>query len=805
MLSQDIRQALRSLWGGKSFAIVALLCLAFGVGLNTTIFSIVDGVLLKPFPYADPERIVILRSTNATLRVSNGGVSYLDWRDLQAGTQAFSSIAALQNRSLALSDDRNDPARYAAAAVSWDLFPLLGIAPILGGGFTPEMDQPGAPTAVLLGFAVWRDRYDSDPNIPGRKVTLNGAPAVIVGVMPEHFEFPNTQKIWIPLTPSVFKEPRHLHDLQVFARIAPGATLASAHAELAARSASLQQQFPKEDGDWTIGLQTLRERFIPANVSLVILLMMASVTLVLAIACSNVANLQLARAATRQREFSLRTALGANRAQIIRQLLTESVVLSVISLPFALVLAQIGTRLISSAMPPDQVPYYITWSLDARSFLYAFAVAVGTAVVFGLLPALQASRSNLVESLKDGGRGTGTRHSRLRSTLVVAQVALAVVSLVAALLFVRTFSNLDAYAIGFDPKSLMTMRFYLPGDAYEADGAKARRVQDIVNRVEALSTVEAAFASNLLPLNGGGGGYGVVPDGKAYEPGHEPIVNLSGISPHFHRTLGVSLIAGRELTDIEAWSSQPLAIVNKTMADQFWPDSQPVGARFRVTGDSSFGSGWFTVIGVAPDVKHDNVNPNTAPFAAAYVPYAFQQTFSTALVIRVSGNPTSITPAVREAIKASDPNLPVAFVRTMDEVRQGGYWQYAIFGWIFGVTGIVGLLLASVGVFGVLSYHVTQRTNEIGVRMALGAGRPAVLRLIVGHGLRLAGAGVLLGLALAPAGTWFGRTLFYNVSPFDPLTFGAVAGFLLAVAVLASYVPALRATTVDPVRALRGE
>jgi predicted permease len=805
MFLQDIRLALRSLWNGKSFAIIALLCLAFGIGLNTTIFSIVDGVLLKPFPYADPDRIVALRSANAPLNVSNGGVSYLDWRDLQATKQVFASIAAMQTRNMALSDDRDEPARYAGAAVSWDLFPLLGIAPIVGGGFTAAMDQPGAPTVVLLSYAVWRDRYDSDRHIAGQKVTLNGAPAVVIGVMPEHFEFPNNQKIWTPLTPSVFNEPREAHDLFVFARLAPGATIAAATQELATKSAGLQQQFPEADKDWVVHSQTLSDVFIPANVSLVIWLMMASVTLVLAIACSNVANLQLARAATRQREFSLRTALGASRVRIVGQLLTESVVLSVVSLPFALILAQIGTRLIASAMPPDQVPYYITWSLDARSFAYAFVVAVGTAVVFGLLPAMQSSRGNLVEALKDGGRGTGSRRSRLRGGLVVAQVALALVSLVAALLFVRTFANLDTYATGFDPKPLMTLRFYLPGDAYVPAGAKARRVQDIVQRVEALPTVEAAFGSNLLPLSGGGGGYGVIPDGKTYEPGHEPIVSMVGTSPHFHRTLGVTMIAGRDFTDAEGWSSLRVAIVNKTMADEFWPKTPAVGARFRVAGDSSFGPDWFTVIGVAPDVKHDSVNPNSAPFAAAYVPYAFQQTFTVALVMRVSGRPDSITPAVREAIKASDPNIPVAFVRTMDAVRQIGYWQYGLFGWIFGVTGVVGLLLALVGVFGVLSYHVTQRTNEIGVRMALGAGRPAVLRLIVGHGMRLAGAGVLAGLVLAPLGTWFGRTLFYNVSPFDPLTFATVAAFLLGIAFLASYVPARRATTVDPVRALRGE
>lgn len=803
MLTQDVRQALRSLWHSRGVTAVAVACLAFGIGLNTTIFSIVDGVLLKPFPYHDPGRLLLIQSANERQGVDESGISYLDSQDLATVRGSFAGMAALQFRSIALSDGAGEPERYAGAAISANLFPLIGVAPVKGQGFTEAMDRPGAEGTVLISHAVWRDRYHSDANAIGKRVLLNGLPAVIVGVMPENFAFPNNQRLWVPLAPQVSKAPRQQRDLWLFGRLAPGATFETARTELATRAAQLERQYPDTNDGWTAWPKTLREEFIPSDVSLVIWIMMASVTLVLFIACSNVANLQLARASGRRREFSVRAALGAGRGRLIRQLLTESVVLSVISLPLAVLLAEVGTRLIASAMPPDQVPYYITWDVDWRSLAYALAVAVGTAVFFGLLPALQTSRGNLVDTLKEGTRGNSVRRSLLRSSLVVVQVALALVSLVGALLFVRTFQNLDSYELGFDPKPLMTMRFYMPGEAYEVPDARARRVEDIVRRVEEMPRVAAAFASNLVPVSGGGGGAAIIIDGQPLpERGKEPGISFVGVTPHFHRTLNVAMKQGRDFTDAEGWSSQPLAIVNETMAQRFWPKGPAVGGRFRLAGENQPRE-WFTVIGVAPDIKQDDIDPEDEPYAAAYVPYHFQQTFSTGLTIRVNGDAASITPDARTAIRASDPNLPISQVRTMDELRQLGFWEYGLFGMIFGVTGLVGLLLASVGVYGVLSYAVTQRTSEIGVRMALGAGRGQVLRLIVGHGLVLAGTGVLIGLVIAPLGTRFGRALFYHVNPFDPATFATVAAFLLVVAVLASYVPARRATKVDPVIALR--
>ena len=802
MLLKDVRYALRSLWHAKGFATVAILCLGFGIGLNTTIFSIVDGVLLKPFPYEDPDRIVILSSANQQARVVNGGISYLDLQDLRRQSTTLSRIAAVQGRSLTISDG-GEPERYIGAAISWDLFPLLGIAPILGQGFTADHDQPGGGGVVLISHAIWTRRYQADPAVLGRRILLNGVPAVILGVMPERFEFPEVQKLWIPLGPLAAKDSRNNRSFFTFARLSPNASFDQVTAELKAATATLASQYPDTNANWSAHPRTLRQEFIPPDVSLVIWMMMAGVTLVLFIACSNVANLLLARASARRRELSVRTALGASRGQVVRQLITESVVLSLVSIPLGILLAQIGTRLIASSMPPEDVPYYIQWSVDWRSFTYTLVVAVLTAIMFGLFPALQASRGNLHESLKEGTRGNSARRSLLRSSLVVVQVSLALVALIGALLFVRTFSNLDSYNVGFDVRPIMTMRFYMPGDPYVPADAKLRRVQDIVERVERLPGVAAAFASNLVPVSGGGGGGQIVIDGRPVEKGQEPFIDFVGVTPHFHRTLNVA-VRGREFTDAEGWARTPYAIVNDTMAQRFWPDRDAIGGRFRML-DNTEAPDWFTVIGVAPDIQHEEVDPEGQPSAAVYVPYAYQQTLNTGLTIRVAGGPGAITSAVREQIRGSDPNLPVFQARTMDEVRRLGFWQYQLFGWIFGTIGVVGLLLASVGVYGVLSYAVSQRTQEIGVRVALGAARRDVLRLIVGHGVTLAAIGIGVGLVLAPFATRFGRSLFYNVSPFDPVTFVSVSAFLLVVAFLASYLPARRATMVDPVIALRGE
>ena len=515
---------------------------------------------------------------------------------------------------------------------------------------------------------------------------LNGLPAVIVGVMPEHFAFPNNQRLWVPLAPLASRAPRTQRDLNVFARLAPGETFDTARAELATKAKQLSSQYPDTNDGWTAWPKTLREEFIPADVSLVIWIMMASVTLVLFIACSNVANLQLARASGRRREFSVRAALGAGRGRLVRQLLTESVVLALISLPLAVLLAE--SRHASHRVRDAARSGAVLHHLGCRLALAGVCRDRGG----GHRSALRTVARGANLARQSGGHTEG-RHARQQRAAVAAQKlarrraggARAGVT-GGALLFVRTFANLDSYELGFDPKPLMTMRFYLPGEVYEEQDAKARRVEDIVRRVEALPRVKSVFASNLVPLSGGGGGASIIIDGQPSEPGKEPGISFTGVTPHFHRTLNVAMKQGRDFTDAEGWSSQPLAIVNETMARRFWPKGPAVGGRFKLVGQNQ-PQDWFTIIGVAPDIKQDDIDPEDQPFAAAYVPYHFQQMFSTGLTIRVDGDPASITPDARAAIRASDPNLPISQVRTMDEARQLGFWEYGLFGMIFGVTG----------------------------------------------------------------------------------------------------------------------
>ena len=801
MLLQDIRYALRNLSRSKGFATVAILCLGFGVGLNATIFSLIDGVLLKPYPYTDPDRIVVVGEQRRN--TDEAGLSYLDMRDWKEANSVFTTIAAVSGRSLTVADGSGEPERYLGAGVSWDLFPMLGTHPIRGRDFTPEEDREGAADVVLLGYDVWMHRYGGSEDIVGRSILVNSKPHVVVGVMPQGFAFPNNQRLWVPLVPMVAKDLRTFRGLFAFGRLKPGVTIDRARQELDAIARRLAAEYPTTNEGWVSRLRTLREAFLPREVPLVLGLMMAGVTLVLFIACSNVANLLLARAAGRRREISVRAALGAGRGRIIRQLLTESLVLGVLSVPLGILLAVIGTRLIASGMPPDQVPYYIRWEVDWRAVLYTIVVAAGTAVVFGLFPALQVSRGNLHETLKEGTRGNTVTKSFLRSTLVIAQIAFALVALVGALLFVRTFLNLGAFNVGFDVRPLMSMRFYMPGASYEQTDAKLRRVEDIVRRVEALPAVRAVYASNFVPLSGGGGGGTVIIDGRPTEKGQEIGISVIGVTPHFNPTMGLAILEGRDFTDAEGWSQSPVAIINQSMRTRFWPDTTPIGRRFRLEGEKE---DWYTVIGVTPDINLYGVDPgNEQAPTVAYVPFAYQQFLSTGLTIRVDGDPASVTSAVREAIRSSDPNLPMAQVRTVAELRRLSFWQYGLYGWIFGTTGIVGLLLAAIGVYGVLSYSVSQRAQEIGVRLALGAGNPQILRLVVGQGLLLAAIGIFTGALLAGLAMPAARSLLFKVSPFDPLTFLGVAGFLAAVALLASYLPARRAMRVDPVIVLRGE
>jgi putative ABC transport system permease protein len=805
MLLQDIRYAWRALTKTRGFTAIAVACLALGIGINVSIFSVVDGVLLQPYPYKDSDRIVVLDSRNQRIHLNRGAISYLDFKDLRDQSTTLASFAAFSRRSLTISDGTSEPERFVGSTVSWNLFELLGTPPIIGRNFVPDDDRVGAEPVVMLSYEVWQTRYSGDRSVVGRAISINSKPHTVIGVMPPRFAFPETQRLWVPLAPYVEKLGRDARTLQIFTRMKPDATFERASSDVTAIANRLASSYPKENRDWTVVARPLKDWMLPDQPRLIILSMMGAVTLVLIIACANVANLLLARASVRHREISIRSALGAGRLTIIRQLLTEAVMIGLFSAPLGLVVAWGGLQMLDRSIPPDSIPYFIHWSLDGRALAYTVAVSMLTGIVFGAAPAFQATGASLQESLREGGRGSaGERRAWLRNSLVVAEVALALILLIGSSLFVRSFLNLQGAQVGFDTAPLMTMRFYLPGEAYEAADAKARRVEDIVRRAETVPGVRSAFASNFVPLGGGGYGGNVIVEGKPSEPGQEQGIDLIPSTPHLRQTIGIALVRGRDFTDTEGATKSPLALVNQTMAKRLWGDDDPIGRRFRMTGNAY--PDWFTVIGIVADFRHYQGDGDATIGPSAYVPYPYGPALNTGLTLRVaSGEPASITSAVREQIRLSDGALPVFQVSTMEDLRQRSFWQYRLFGVMFGLFGAIALVLASIGVYGVLSYSVSQRTQEIGVRVALGAERRDVLRLIIGHGLKLGAIGIVVGIVGAAFVTPAIRTVLYNVTPTDPISFSGVAVFLLFVATVASYIPARRAMAVDPIVAIRNE
>jgi len=801
-LLQDVRYALRTLVKNPGFTAICLICLGLGIGANSTMFSVVDTVAIRPLPFADPDRLVALHTTNVANGIDTGSASYLDLQDWKERTHSFSSIVALAGRGLTLSDGA-EPERFTGAAVTWDLFATLGVQPILGRQFRPEDDRPGAQPVVLLSHGLWQRRYASDPNVIGRSVTVNGQPHTVVAVMPPRFQFPEHAQLWITLTPIEHTSTRADRRIDVLARLKPVVSLDAARRDLKSVADQLAKEHADDEG-WSGNVRTLYENLMPSDIRLIVFTMMGAVTIVLLIACANVANLLLARATARQREIAVRAALGAGRRRIVGQLLTESLLLGLASAPLGAAIAFIGLRWLTSSIPPqNEAPYYIDWSMNPRVVVYTAAIALATGVVFGLTPALQAVRTNLQDALRDG-RSSSAGRNRLRSVLVAAEIALSLVLLVGASLFVRSFLNFERARAGLDARGLLLLRFYMTNDAYQAPDAQVRLSQDVVRRVESIPGVEAVMASSMVPYIGGGTGGAAVPEGVVIDKGKEPNVLSFGVTSHWLRALNVQLVAGRDFTETEGSTRSNVAIVNQVLAQRFWPNRpDPIGQRFRFARDPQ--NEWITVVGVVNDFRLFTVRDGK-PAPYAFVSYPRDPSRTTGLTIRVAGNaPASMMSLVRQQIHQSDPALPIFNAQSGEEARADTYWQYRLFSWMFSIFGAIALALASIGVYGVLSYAVSQRAQEIGVRMALGASRRNVLSLILRHGARLAAAGILGGVVGAFGVTRVVRSLLYNVSATDPLSFIATALFLAAVALLASYVPARRATGVDPMMALRAE
>ena len=802
---QDLRYAGRMQFKNPGFTIVAVIALALGIGANTAIFSVVNSVLMRPLPYKDPERLVMVWEDATKFgypRDTPAIANYVDWRNQNT---VFEGMAAIADESFNLTGT-GDPERLEGHLVSANLFSLLGVDPQLGRTFTSAEDQPGSNRVVVLSHALWQRRFGGDSAIVGKPINLNGASYTVVGVMPASFQFPTSDdQVWAPIAfTSKDAANRDRHYLQVLARLKPGTSLGQAQTEMNTIGARLQQQYPESNTDLGVAVTSLHEHLV-GDIRPALLILLGAVGLVLLIACANVANLLLARAAVRQKEIAVRVALGARRHRLIRQFLTESVLLATFGGVVGLVVAYGGLMLLR-AFIPENISQAGQIAIDLKVLGFTFLVSLVTGLIFGLAPALQAARFNQTETLKEGGRdsATGSSGKRIRSLLVTAEVAVSLVLLIGAGLLINSFLRLRNVDPGFRADNLLTMRIVLPQPKYAERERRSAFYTELVQRVQSLAGVKSAAVTTNLPLYRQGNSIGVTIEGQLpLPPGQANIVVTRIISPGYFDTMTIPLLGGRQFTDQDVRTGPRAVVISESMARRYWPGEDAVGKRIGL-GEIQRPEDWFQVIGVVKDVRQFELTADPRP--QMYLTYR-QASFFPAedLVVKTNVDPASLAATVRNTVWEIDKDQPVSKIRTMEEILLDSISRQRFSMLLLAIFAGVALILAAVGIYGVMSYSVAQRTHEIGIRMALGAQTGAVLKLAVGYGLRLVVAGIVIGLIAAFALTRVMSTLLFGVTATDPTTFTLISLLLVAVAALASYIPARRATKVDPIIALRYE
>lgn len=810
-LPQDLRFALRSLAKRPGFTAAALFTLGVGIGANTAMFSLVNALLLRPLPFGTRSaRVVTLHSTHPTQAQDwqDSRISYPDFEDVRAANRSFEGVAGYVSRTFTLAGSDGTEAeavRIQGGSVTPDLFPLLGVSPILGRQFRPEEAQTfGFEPVVLLGHSLWQRRFAGDPDVVGKAVRVNGRALMVVGVLPPRFKFPERDEMYVPFRPSEpQRDQRFVLGVGV---LREGVTLAQAREDTAAIAGRLAEQFPDTNRRWGLQVLGIRELMVGSTVRVVAPTLLGAVGFVLLIGCANLANLLLARGEARQREMAVRTAIGASRGHLVRQMLSESLLLAVAGGTLGALLSEWGLDALVASFP-EELPYWVQMDLDGRIFAFTATLTVLTAFGFGLLPALRASKPDLVGELKDGGRGAvgSPGHRRLQSMLVVGQVALCLALLVGANLMIRSFLELQRADSGFDESRLLSLRVYLAGDAYDPVEAKAAFLRRAVEVLRAVPGVTQAAATTSLPTDDGGQAVRLVAEGQAVAQGDETGGSLIGATPTLFDTLGLPLLEGRNFTEQEtANAGSDVALVNRTLARRFWPEGSAMGRRIGLVESGS--TRWLRVVGVAPNVHYEEIGEETsASQLNVYVPFARLGWRTLAILVRSEGDPATVAGSVRTAVRKLDPGSPAFDLRTLSEVRAYTTWEQRFFGQAMGAFAASALLLACLGVYGVLAYGVSRRAHEIGVRMALGARPEDVVRLVVGQGATLAALGLGGGLVLAAGVARLLGGILYGVSAADPWAFTAMASLLAAVVVVASYLPARRAARTDPMAALRCE
>ena len=806
-LIKDIRYGVRGLLKRPGFTVIALITLALGIGANTAIFSVVNAVLLRPLQFRDPEQLVVVweEASFAGFPTNTPApANYVDWKNQN---QSFADMAAAASNSFNLTGD-GEPERIQANSVNANFFSLFGVQPLLGRGFLPEEDRPGGNKVAVLSYSLWQSRYGGDRGIINREILLNAEKHTVVGVMPAGFHFlENDVRLWVPLAMDQEElANRGGHYLQVVARLKPGVALSQAQADMTAVMRRIATDHPGETFDGKLGavVMPLRDQLVgEARGSLTVLLV--AVAFVLLIACANVAGLLLARAVARRREIALRMALGADRIRVVRQLLTESLLLAAVAGVLGSVLAYASFTFLQGLIP-EQMALSASLQLDVRILVFTLAISIVTGVIFGLVPALQAAKFDLNDALKQSST-RATASGRLRSTLIVFEVALSIVLLVGAGLLIQTlFQLLHQYSV-LEPDKVLTMRTILPREKYKELQVRDNFYQQVLQRVAHLPGVVSAGYSTSVPISWKGGSSGFYPEGiKNPIPGMSYDAIHRQVSADYLKTMNIPLRQGRYLESRDNAQSMHVAVINETMARQYWPGENALGRRFRIGGPDETDLPWFQIVGIVADLRQMGLDQPVK--AEMYLPY--QQVdqpwfIPRDLAIRTNGDTTSLVGSVRQIIREVDPDQPVSNIATMGEVLGTEAAQRRMGMILLAGFALLALLLASLGIYGVLAYFVTQHTSEIGVRQALGATPRDILFMVLKKGMGLTLLGVAIGLASAFALTRLMSSLLFGVKAFDPLTFVAVPLLLAFVALLACYIPAHRATKVDPLVALRYE